>query len=818
MKIVFKHILKNIWEKKVRSLLIILALTIATSVFVLNLTLPDEIILKIQETMRSVYGKTDVFVSTVEPFSPDELNMGDEEIKYISSIQSQVSINDKQVLIYGVDVEKTKEMDMLGDDVPVLNENEVIINEKQAKDNGYKEGDTLAFEVEGEKYEFKIVKVVEPKGMTALDVEFPVFIASEETVDKIYASGDGMVDCIYIDVVNDDNVKDFIEYLKENNENYIVEEMVNVESIQESVSLISYIMIIIFAMATIMIFFVVSSLNKIIIAERMPVIGTFRSVGAAKGKMNFILILENAVYGLIGGIIGVFAGYGINSKAASLFISTNGVELSGETSKMSGVMILIGISFAVLLEVFISLQAILKANKKPVKDIIFDVQSTRYRIKKSRVISGVIMIGAAVTFDVMNKSEELLFTVIALVLMIIGIANLVPLLIRLVSLAFTWIFKKIGYGAGIIAGKNIGYNKMIISSSRLIVISLSLMLAILTVSSSFTKLFKSFEIVAEGSDIVVYNIEKTEEEYNELLKSEDIESARYSYYIGDNETTYNDGKSFYTTPIMLGLDEADNTIKELDYKIADLKYDEALIDEKIAEKNDIKVNDTITIEFGTLNKTVTLKVVGLVNSAYFTTSRNVIVMNLENFKENLMEEPTQIWIKAKSGADLQELKKDIEKDVKEVGVTIQTVEEFIKEQEEGVSSTMSIFYVVIGLAGALSFIGIINNQVIGFIQRRKELAILNSTCMSRGQLNRMLRTEIILANSISCLLAIGISFILTGITDTFMKGLSLYVDMEFDIILALEFVGIVFVILLFTTIIPARRLKKMNIVDEIKYE
>lgn len=90
--------------------------------------------------------------------------------------------------------------------------------------------------------------------------------------------------------------------------------------------------------------------------------------------------------------------------------------------------------------------------------------------------------------------------------------------------------------------------------------------------------------------------------------------------------------------------------------------------------------------------------------------------------------------------------------------------------------------------------------------------------MSRGQLNRMLRTEIILANSISCLLAIGISFILTGITDTFMKGLSLYVDMEFDIILALEFVGIVFVILLFTTIIPARRLKKMNIVDEIKYE
>ena len=54
--------------------------------------------------------------------------------------------------------------------------------------------------------------------------------------------------------------------------------------------------------------------------------------------------------------------------------------------------------------------------------------------------------------------------------------------------------------------------------------------------------------------------------------------------------------------------------------------------------------------------------------------------------------------------------------------------------------------------------------------------------------------------------------------ESFMQGLSLYVDMIFDWSVILKFVGIVFIVLLFTLRIPSKRLKKMNIIDEIKYE
>ena len=131
---------------------------------------------------------------------------------------------------------------------------------------------------------------------------------------------------------------------------------------------------------------------------------------------------------------------------------------------------------------------------------------------------------------------------------------------------------------------------------------------------------------------------------------------------------------------------------------------------------------------------------------------------------------------------------------------------------------MSIFYVIIGLAVVLSFIGIINNQVISFIQRRKEIAVLNSTCMSKGQLKKMLFFETLLANLIAAAIAIVTSILATDMIDNFMKGMAMYVQVEYSFKTALVFTGIIIAVLVFTLISPLRRLKKINIVNEIKYE
>jgi len=478
--------------------------------------------------------------------------------------------------------------------------------------------------------------------------------------------------------------------------------------------------------------------------------------------------------------------------------------------------IVIGIIFAIILQIFISLRAILRVNKKPIKDVIFDVQSTRYKINKFKVILGIILLISAFFINYFNPKANFILSLMALVFALVGLANFVPIVIRGFSNLFVRICKKCNWANGIVASKNIGYNKMIITSSRLIVVSIVSILMILTASNTFGKLFESFRYLY-NFDLLVENISKSSEEYEDLYEIDGIDKLEYLYYFYDENIIYND-KNFNTIPLIIGLEDEGEGIKEFDYKIKDLKENEVLIDEKYAEKNDIKVNDTITITFGSLKKTFEYKVVGLINSAYFTTSRNVIVVNLNHYKQELTDIPVWIQITVKDGYDIEELENKIKNKVKEVGIQIETFDEYITKQEESSSAIMSMLYVIVGLAVVLAFIGIINNQIIGFMQRKRELAVLNSTCMSKKQLKGMLVLETFFANFISCALALIISYLLTNILSTALQSMELFVEIVFDWEICIKFVCSVFIILLLTLFLPLKRLRKINIVDEIKYE
>ena len=819
MKTLLKHIFRNIKSHKIRSLLIIVALSIATTVLILNITLPDEIILKIQETLRSVYGDTDISVYTVEPFNKSDLNFGDEEIDTVGmSMIEMEKKNGDAIAIYGFNIEDAKKIGIIGDDVPLLKENEVAVSKKIADKSGYEVGDKIKVKYEDNEYEIKIAKIIENKGIASTTIDNDLFFASIKTVNDFKEIEEDKYETLFINVHDDDKINDVKDYLKDNNDNYVIERLVDPDAIREEASFINYIMILIFAMATIMIFFVISSLNKIILAERFPVIGTFRSVGANKGKMNFILVLENAMYGLVAGVIGSITGNLLNGKAASLFINFEGVEMTKETTKMSPKLLVIGIVFAVLLQIFITIRAIIKTNKKPIKDIIFNTQSTRYKVSKVKNTLGIILIIVAFVLNSINTKTNIVLTLIALVAFIVGTANIVPIVIRGITLLIHNICKKLGFATCNVASKNIGYNKMIISSSRLIVVAVSLMLTIITVSSSFTNMINSFKFVTEGYDIIIQGVSKTADNYEKLKNIDGVEEIHYLYYFADENTTYNDGKKFKAFPVMVAADKDMTYIKEFDYKMEDLDYEEALVDEKFAEKNDIEIGDKLKLKFESNEKEFEYKIKGFVNSTYFSVQRDTIVVNKDNFIDNLTDKPMQVQLKCSDDADLDKMKDKAEKEIKEVGLKIQTVDEFIEGQNQQMGSIMSMFYVIIGLAISLSFIGIINNQIIGFMQRKRELAVLNSTCMSRKQIKKMLVLETVIANFISCVLAVICGVLSTGIVDKFMQGLSMYVDITFDYKAAFIFAGCVFIALLITLFVPARRLRKMNIVDEIKYE
>lgn len=819
MKIILKHILRNIKEHKMRAFLILFSLFVSTSVFVISLTISDDLTIKVEDTMRSVYGNAEVVVATVDPFKLDDLKMNKEKYSYIGmSSLDGVDGKEKPISILGMDLKKAVDFKLLGSDAKDLSLNEIYIN-KNLEDKGYKKGQVIKITYEDNVYEFVIKGVIENKGIASIRPDDDTFFTSIETVNNIRGIENDAYDEVYFDLKNNDRIGSFVDYIKDHNDNYMVAKTVDIESIKEATGMISTIMYLILLMATIMIYFVISSLNKIILAERIPVIGTFRSVGASRAKMNFILVLENALYGIVAGFFGSIVGTYLDSYCSSVFIVADGVDVANSSVSLSVSTILIGILFATLLQIIIVVKEIIHTNKKPIKDLIFNTQNSRYKMRKKRTIMGFILLITSIVLFAFASKLDMLSVGILLIIFIIGVANTLPLIFQLISKTLAYIFKKISWSTGIITSKNIGYNKMIISSSRLVVIAISLLSSIILMSKATAGCFTSFREVTKNIDLMVSNPHKSAEEYDYLNDIDGVKEVQFLNSFFADEVTYNNGKKFNLPPGFYAEKERKNVyIEEIDYKISDLKDDEILFDEKYAFKNNIKKGDKIKIYFGTLKKTYTYTVKGFVDASNFNVSRNMVVVSYNHLINDLNGIPLQLHIVLEKGYDANKMKDVVHDAMKEVGIYVQTTEEYITEQEGQVAGIIAIVYLVIGISVTLAFIGILNNQIIGFINRRKEIAILNSTCMNKTQIKKMLAFETILSNFISLFIATIVSFVTTIFVNNFMMNIGLYLDIKYDFMIVFKFELIVYVLLLLTLFVPFRKLKKMNIVDEIKYE
>ena len=164
MKIILKHILRNIKEKKGRSLLIIISLMIASCVFILNLTIPNQIIEANTNRLKEQIGKSDLMLSSYDNFNINDLKINKEKIKYVGVNQLDIIHKEKTLIIYGSDTKKCNELKLLDEEI-ILKDNEIVINKQTSEKYNYKENDNIKIEINDKNYELKIKKILENKGL-----------------------------------------------------------------------------------------------------------------------------------------------------------------------------------------------------------------------------------------------------------------------------------------------------------------------------------------------------------------------------------------------------------------------------------------------------------------------------------------------------------------------------------------------------------------------------------------------------------------------------------------------------------------------------
>jgi len=825
--IILKHILRNIKENKLRSILIIIALAISTIVMYLNLSIKDDIYEQYKQVLQGRYQDYNILISKNENFTGEEAYFSKADLKLdnskISEVMYRISTygnyeyNDEitTVVINGCDRELMVDTNLCtfyekADDFNTNNEDMVIISKKHMEEYGLKLGDKIKVTTVGGEEEFTIGAIAENKGEFGFNSDTLILLAASEKVNHILGTEDKYSSVL---IESDGDGKDVKKIVEADNSDYQAHIVVDRDSIESTLDQIGMIMTIMLLASVVLTFYVISSICRLLMAARNPVVGTFRSVGASKKRMHGILIMENVVYGVIGAVIGIVIGMLLRDTMASSFLGDYAGAVAEKTKySINIVHILLSVGFAIVLQVAVAYRSVKKASNRPIKDAIFNTVSVRAKVNNKKALLGVILLIVAVLLHVTNVRYNIIMACLAFVTAIVGGVFLVPIITKYFAKFLKRMNEKLFGPAAGLGSRNLSYGKSTISSVVLVTVTVSIMIMIYLMTLSITDVFTSARDTFEG-DLQIYGIE-SQEDFDIVDSLEGIEEKLYLW------TTYTEtGKlsGDESAFMMLGMNKEMMGIKDLDEKFGSLKEDEILVDEYYAIRNDIKVNDVITIEDESfIQKKLSMKVVGFVDASKFSTQRAVMIINETVYEQKVTKVPYSLVIKTNEDYDIMEDR--IKTAFVGKQITIQTVEEFIKNQEDQVGGMVSMIVMLLGASMVLAVFGLINNQLVGFIQRKKEFAVLYSVCMSKGQLRVMILFEAIGTFITGCILGAILSVGLARLMTKMFFSVGMCISTEVNITAMLQLLGITFIVLLLTTISPIRKLNKMNVVDQIKYE
>ncbi len=145
---------------------------------------------------------------------------------------------------------------------------------------------------------------------------------------------------------------------------------------------------------------------------------------------------------------------------------------------------------------------------------------------------------------------------------------------------------------------------------------------------------------------------------------------------------------------------------------------------------------------------------------------------------------------------------------------IQTKDQFVSNQEQGLNKFLALLYVLLALSIIVSLFGIVNTLILTVFERTREIGMLRAVGMTRRQTRRMIRHEAVITALLGAALGIPVGL---GLGFVFDRALS---DIPFEVPWATVVVFVIAAIIvgLIAAIFPARRASKLNVLAALQYE
>lgn len=825
MNLILKYTLRNTKSNKFRTFIIVLAIAVASSLIFVSTAITNTTLNIFEQQSRKYCGDADIKVSVdLEKeknmyFTPIVIDNMENSAGFLqeNAMYEESSSNDVNAVIVGAEIDELNEINKITMDEgkAQVTSNNVIIGKKLADEYNIKLNDYMKVSIYGQEDSFHVTGIAKDSGLFRDDGSTNVILMSKDTAGKFVGQEDS-VNVQYIKLKNNSNLENIIDDLSEEYDTYTIEEAVSRESSEQTTKLVTLVFTLVTLIVIVLAAYIISSTFKTIILERMPVIGTFRSIGATKRFTCFIMLTESLLYGVIGSFIGTALGIGMLNIIADVIKESWG-GTNDNAVEYGMLNILTAFILGAVIAVISSLFNIIKTRKVSIKDLVFNKNEDK--VKNYSTVKLVVLLVVLAATQILPYVVKGLLAQMIDGISIAALIALIPLLIPYITKLFSWILSAIGRNSSSsvmdIACKNLKDDKNVRSNITMVAIGIACLLMISTVGkdviSQVIDTFSSsnYQItlsVMNQDDNTTQKIKDTKgvEDFIGLYEKNNVkvDDATISYLDGINPDSY---KDYFN---MTYLDEDADAVQKLK------GGKNIILNRTFKNSLGIDVGDTVSIETGK-DKTVEYTVAAFMDTMWVGGSYGMI--SDENMKKDFdCKQYDTYWIITNETPE--KVINNLEGTFSNNTITASTTEEI----RNNIVNANSIMFVVVDafsvIAIIIGIIGVFNNILLSFMKRKRTLVLYRSIGMSRKQTTQMIFIESISAGLFGGIVGVGFGALIIRATALLLKEVMATVYMTYSIKNFVIYIMVAIIIMIVTVLSPLRKTLKLNIIETLKFE
>ncbi len=824
MKIILKYIFTNVKERKTRTAVMLLSILLSTTLLFVSFSIGASYENAQRKMARGMAGSATLSVSAADG------GIDFSVLPKLSSISASVGMLESSALYHENGYYET--IDLIAADLTQLNQinpprlanggeitdftgNQVILPDRFTSKYGIKAGDTITLQIGGQPITLEVAEIAAYDTVFLRHTRGATALLPLSTLSELLGKTDGYTE-ILIEPAGGTitaELKNELAAALPDGE-YKVSEVVNEAQITADARQKSMPFFLISFFSLTMSVFIIYSSYKVITLDRLPVIGTFRSIGATQKAMTHILLLESALYGVMGGLIGIPVGTVVlklilQGMGQSL---SQGIEIPIVISPFS---IIFSFAIAVVVSLLSAWLPVRRASRLPIKNVVLGNVEEKHIPRRFIVGAGVVLFVISVILPKLASGNMLyLAGGFSLLGLIAATILIVPLLTNLISVGLEYFYGAVLGNEGRLAARNMRDNKNTSQNITLLFISISAVIAI-TVIGNFVTTYVSD--VFNGAELQGFADGYMEPDFVERVKDMDGIEKVLPVFVYENRMQA-DGMTFsrleatdnlewYSS--MLALHYTEKGMEEK----AVLAFDgerAILLSESCMERTGFDIGDTLSLNCGTGQndylvvgsfKSRATDVEALISSTYAVSDFDV---SAYDFLAYTAADPDAIMVQIR---DL----------FGETSNWSRTVEEFNTDALSTVGAFLRPMHSMTYFILLLAAVGIINNLLINYIQKRRSIAMYKSVGLSNRQNMKMTLIEGLSSGLIGAVIAIFVSYMEIQ-TIFLVAGPKISMVPELDAVTFLIAGGMGMIVTLLGSAVPIFKSRRMKLVEEIKFE